>query len=171
LGNMFDFNPNDQRAPKLILDETTGQVVSGGEGGGGQGGQGGGGGGQGGQGGGQGGSGQGGSGKGGSGGGKGQGGHGHDQQTFVCKATGKGKKFVVTCTIESAGRGTGKEAVRLRIVKGSKVLATSRTFLKGTHASTVLNTAKALTPGAYTLRIAISSQAGVSGANQTVKLG
>jgi phospholipase C len=171
LGNMFDFNPNDQRAPKLILDETTGQVVSGGEGGGGQGGQGGGGGGQGGQGGGQGGSGQGGSGKGGSGGGKGQGGHGHGQQTFVCKATGKGKKFVVTCTIEGAGKGTGKEAVRLRIVKGSKVLATSRTFLKGTHASTVLNTAKALTPGAYTLRIAISSQAGVSGANQTVKLG
>jgi phospholipase C len=183
LGNMFDFNPNDPRAPKLILDETTGEVVSGGGGQGGQGGPGGGQGGSGqeGSGGGQGGSGSGGggSGKGGSGGsgsgGSGNGHGGHGQTELVCKATGKGKKFVVTCTVDGKGTGTGtgngKQALRLRLVKGGKVLATSRTFLNGSHASTVLSTAKALTPGAYTLRIAISSQAGVSGATQTVKLG
>jgi phospholipase C len=177
LGNMFDFNPNDQRAPKLILDETTGEVVSD-VGGGGQGGQGdqGGSGQEGSGGGGQGGSGGGGSGKGGQGGsgsggsGNGHGGRGHSQK-FVCKATGKGKKFVVTCTVDGKSTGNGKQALRLRLAKGSKVLASSRTFLTGSHASTVLSTAKALTPGAYTLRIAISSQAGVSGATQTVKLG
>ena len=91
LGNMFDFNPNDQRAPKLILDETTGEVVSGGGGGqGGQGGPGGQGGGQGGSGkegpggGGQGGSGGGGSGKGGAGG-SGSGGSGNGQAAVTAR--------------------------------------------------------------------------------------
>ena len=42
LRNMFDFNPNYPRAPKLILNETTGEVIGGGQ----RGGQGGGGGGQ-----------------------------------------------------------------------------------------------------------------------------
>ena len=79
----------------------------------------------------------------------------------------------MTCTVDGSntGNGNGKQALRLRLVKGGKVLATSRTFLNGNHANTALTSAKALAPGAYTLRIAISSQAGVSGATQTVKLG
>jgi phospholipase C len=183
LGNMFDFNPNDPRAPKLILDETTGEVVSesggpgngqGGSGGGQQGGGGQSGGGQSGSGGGgsQGGSGGGQGGQGGSGGDGGPGkGHGYGSKVS-CRASSRGKSVHVRCTVQGGGGPyKGREALRLRIAKGNDVLASSSTLVRGAEASATLSSGRALPAGSYTLRIALDTQAGVSGTHQTVKLG
>jgi len=215
LGNMFDFNPNDQRAPKVILDDTTGLVVSsgpsggeqvqgsaGGQGSSGQGGSGndgsssqGSAGGQGsgssgnggsaGDGGSQGNQGSGDSGNEGSSGGQGSGsgsaggtgggsgsghGSGGSTLTITCAATGKGQKVTVTCTV-SGGSSRGPSALRFRVVKGAHVLATARTAVHGTSARAVLRAARPLSRGSYTLRVALTSRAGVVGSHQTVKLG
>jgi phospholipase C len=181
LGNMFDFNPNDPRAPRLTLDETTGEVVGGGGGPGGGSGPGGpggpGGGGPGGSGGGSGG------GQGGSGGGQGGSGsggpgphHGRDDSgsKVSCKASGRSGRHVhVSCTVQDGGgsRKGGREALSLRIVKGNDVLASSHTLVRGSRANVTLSSGGSLLPGSYTLRIALDTPAGVSGSNQTVKLG
>jgi phospholipase C len=180
LGNMFDFNSNDPRAPKLLLDETTGEVVSekggkkaaveaaqpavtgqpegaqgspsGQEGSssarqGAPGGQG-------------------------SGGSTGSGSAGKSSAKVSCKASSHGKRIHVSCTLPDSGSNQGREALRLRIARGGDVLASSSTLVHGTHASLTLSSGRTLPPGRYTLRIALDSrQAGVSGANQTVKLG
>jgi phospholipase C len=174
LGNMFDFNPSDTRAPKVILDETTGLVVreSGGSGGrpnaqsgaveqGGQ---------QGAQ-------------NGGAAGSPGvapQGStagpevaRGKDvaNSKLICSASGRGRKVTVKCTVHSPS-GAGNEALRFRIAKGNDVLATTRTLLHGTRASAVLWTSKPLRRGHYTLRIALdSASGGVAGVQQAVRLG
>jgi phospholipase C len=178
LGNMFDFNPNDPRAPQLTLDETTGEVTSVGGGPGGPGGPGGGsgsggGGGQGGSGSGGGQGGQGGGGRGGSGGGGGSG-HHRDKGSgprVRCKASSRGESVHVSCTVHGGGSHKGKEALRLRIAKGNDVLASSSAPVHGSRVSATLSNGKSLPPGSYTLRIALDSQAGVSGVNQMVKLG
>jgi phospholipase C len=176
LGNMFDFNPNAPRAPKLILDETTGEVLGEGGGyGGGPGGSGGGGSGPGGPGaqngpgggqqGGQGG------GQGGSGGNGGPGGHSKGSKVS-CRASSRGRHVHVSCAVSTGdSHGKGKEALRVRIVKGNDVLASSSTLVHGSEASVTLSSDRTLSPGSYTLRIALDGQGGVSGANQTVKLG
>src|SRR4029077_14496807 len=176
LGNMFDFNPNDPRAPKLTLDETTGEAIDGQGGSGGQGGQGGGSGsGSGHQSGSEGGGqqgGQGGGGQGGFGGGSGdRHGNGGFSSKVSCKASGKGRHVHVSCTLQGWGSHGGREALRLRIAKGNDVLASSRTLVHGKRASVTLSSNRSLSPGSYTLRIALDSQAGVSGSNQMVKLG
>jgi phospholipase C len=210
LGNMFDFNPNDQRSPKVILDETTGLVVSsspsGGQGsssGGGSSGSGGGSGSSGnsdssgdqglsdsggssgsgagsgasgnqgssnqGSAGGQGGSGgQGSSGQGSSG--QGSSAHGGTPWSITCSAKSKAAAVTVTCTVGGASS-RGASALRFRVVKGAHVLATARTAVHGSSARAVLRTAKPLSRGSYTLRVALTSRAGVIGSQQTVKLG
>ncbi len=183
LGNMFDFNPNGPRAPKLTLDETTGEVVgdgdsgnqgkggSGDQGSGGEGGQGGKG--DGGQQGGQGGQGQ--QGSGGDGGDGGSQGHrGKGGPKVSCKASGKhsGKHVHVSCTVSDGGSShKGRETLTLRFAKGANVLASSHTSVHGAHTSVTLSSGKTLSSGSYTLRVAIDTPDGVSGFNQTVKLG
>jgi phospholipase C len=172
LGNMFDFNPNDRRAPRVILDETTGEVVGGegGHGGGDHGGAGG----NGGQGGNSGGSGQGGSGQGGSGGqggAGGKGGHRGSGAKVSCRVSGKGRRVHASCTVRGGRSHGGSEALRLRIARGNHVLAGSRTLVHGTDVGVWLTSSKTLRPGSYTLRIALDGVAGVSGTQQTVKLG
>ena len=180
LGNMFDFNPNGPRTPKLTLDETTGEVVGGGGGQDGAGGQGGSGGGQGGNGGGgqQGGQGGGGrqGGPGGDGGSPGH--HGKGALKVSCKAAGKaavtgaGRRVHVSCTVwGGSGSRKGKETLSLRIARGGEVLASSHTLVHGAQASVTLSSGRSLSSGSYTLRIALDTPEGVSGSNQTVKLG
>jgi phospholipase C len=178
LGNMFDFNSNDPRALKLLLNETTGEVVSGGGGKkaaveaaqpavtagqpeGAQGGSSS-----------QEGSSSGSQGPGGSGAGSGIA-AGKSSAKVSCRASSKGKRIHVSCTLPGgSGSNQGTEALRLRIAKGGDVLASASTLVHGTHASLTLSSGRTLSPGRYTLRIALDSrQAGVSGADQTVKLG
>lgn len=166
LGNLFDFNPNDRRTLKLLLDETSGLVLSGDQSGDGDS-----------------------AGNPSSGGNndssEGNTGNGRSSQggssqansgkrgsglTITCSASSSGKKIVVTCTVHDDAV-AGTKALRFRIAKGSHVLATARTILRGSRAHAVLRTKKALKEGHYTLRIAIASKAGVTGVHQTVKLG
>jgi phospholipase C len=178
LGNMFDFNPNDARAPKLILDETSGLVLSeegasSGEGssqvapasqaGAGAAGQGG------------------------AhspsadgaqvgspeGSSSAQGGPGASASTpkLKCGASGAGRRVKVTCTVRGASGRGGALALRFRIVRGGRVLASARALLHGTQASTVMRTDRRLR-GSYTLRVALdSASGGVSGVRQAVSLG
>ncbi len=63
-------------------------------------------------------------------------------------------------------------ALRLRIVRGRDVLASSRTLLRGTRASAVLRTLRPLHRGRYTLRVALDGAGGgVTGVQQAVSLG
>jgi phospholipase C len=162
LGNMFDFNPNDPRAPKVILDETTGLVQSespsspqggpgpeGGSPGGGQGGSGGGPG-QGGYGGGpgQGGPGKGGPGKGSSGGsgsgGQGGSGNGGSGQGGSGASHGKGDTGLkLVCGVSGGGKKvTVTCAVRGAQIKGRRALRLR--IAKGGH---VLASSRALLKG------------------------
>jgi phospholipase C len=195
LGNMFDFNPNDPRAPKVILNDTTGLVVSeSGSSGGGQGGQGGGrddtsggaqqesstgaqqGGSTGAQQGGSGGAQQGGSvgagapgGQGGTGAGQGGRGKGAVAVKLECSASGAGERVKVRCSVRGASGGS--HALRMRVVRDGKVLASSRTLLHGTRASAVLRAGRPLR-GSYTLRIALDGASGaVTGVQQPLSIG
>ncbi len=85
-----------------------------------------------------------------------------------CKTTGGGRKVSISCT--ATGR-EAKTAVRFRIAKGAKILATGRTTVsnKG-RVKITLRPEKALKKGKYTLRIAISRPGGVIGLTQPIRL-
>ncbi len=101
-------------------------------------------------------------------GGKGSGGSGGSKphEKVHCKVNGHGHKIVVTCTIEGGG---GRGAVRYRIERGSKVLGTSRAWLKGTKATSTLRTKGSLS-GRYTLTATVSRTDGVDALSQGVVL-
>jgi 5-hydroxyisourate hydrolase-like protein (transthyretin family) len=68
------------------------------------------------------------------------------------------------------GRGAGTTALRFRVARGRKVLATARTLLHG-RAHATLRTRKRLKSGRYTLRVAIARAAGASSVSRTIRLG
>ena len=170
IGNMFDFNPEAKRAPKVFLDPESGQVVKtparhrhadpdahpassvsvtttvGGtvEG-------------------------------------------GTDPapaaavKTPSVTTSGTPAKLKLTCTTKRAAKSvsvscaaTGTDAkskgiaVRLRLVKGSSMLATTRTTLKSGKVKATLKSRKALKKGKYTLRIAVTHKGGVIGISKSV---
>jgi phospholipase C len=157
IGNMFDFDPNHARAAKVYLDPTTGVVLTGPpsssasatttvgvtvE-------------------------------------------HGNADELPAVAApavsySGKPAKLRLTCTAKGGGRkvsvactATGtraRTAIRLRIVKGRRILATGRTALTGDRAKITLRPKRKLKRGKYTLRIAISRPGGVIGLTQQIRL-
>jgi phospholipase C len=169
LGNMFDFDPNDKRAPKVFLDPESGLVVKTApatavspddkplplphDGGSSQ-----------------------------SGGGPGAGfppppGH-HGAASKVeavklrltCTTKGGGREVTISCVAHGAG--TAKTtAVRFRIVRGSKVLATASTRLRHARASAVLRPKRSLKKGTYVLRVTITQRGGVTATHSSVRLG
>lgn len=169
LGNMFDFDPNDKRAPKVFLDPESGLVVKTApatavspddkplplphDGGSSQG-----------------------------GGGPGAGSppppghHGAASKVkavklrLTCTTKGGGRKVTVTCV--GHGAGTAKTtAVRFRIVRGSGVLATASTRPRHARASAVLRPRRALTKGTYVLRVTITQRGSVTATHSSVRLG
>jgi len=169
LGNMFDFDPSDKRAPKVFLDPESGLVVnkppatavspddkpldlpSGGGNGSGNGG--------------------------GNGAGSPPPGH-HSGASkgakvrlrMTCTTKGGGHKVTVSCVAHGAG--TSKTtAVRFRIVRGSRVLATAATRLRHARASALLHSKPSLKRGTYTLRVTISQPGGVTATHSSVRLG
>jgi phospholipase C len=90
--------------------------------------------------------------------------------TLKCSTKGSGKTFSVSCTASGADAKAKGIAVRFRIAKGASILATSRTTLKSGHVKATLKAKKALKKGKYTLRIAITSKSGVTGISQTIHL-
>ena len=90
--------------------------------------------------------------------------------TLKCATKGSGKTFTVSCTAKGADAKAKGIAVRFRIAKGSSVLATSRTTLKSGKVKATLKAKKALKKGKYTLRIAVTSKTGVTGISQTIHL-
>jgi phospholipase C len=178
LGNMFDFDPNDKRAPKVFLDPESGLVVNKppatavspddkpvdvSQGGGGDS-------------------------QGGGGDSQGNGGAGQGQQgpppahhgagskvapvrlKLTCRTKGSGRRITITCSAKGAG--TSKTtAVRFRIVRGGTVLATASTRLRHARASAVLHTRRSLKKGTYTLRVTISQRGAVSATHSSVRLG
>ena len=185
LNNMFDFAPGATPAPKVFLNPSTGEVTGeeGGEGaaeeGGSQGGSG-----EEGSSGGEGGNaeegdhGNGGGGNhgwpghgGGGHGWPGHGGHGHGHRHFHhryrarCSVNAHGRHVALGCSV--SGRGHG--AVRFRIVRGRKVLGTSRAAIRGGKAHGRVTTRGPLT-GRYTLLATIDRRAGVDALSRTVVL-
>jgi phospholipase C len=149
IGNMLDFNPSDSRAPKLVLDETTGLVEHGPGGPGGSGGSG-------------------------PGDHKGDGGRGkgHSKartERVTCHTHRKSaSRLAVACATKKSSKRT---ALRFRIVRGGKVLGTARALVgRNGHASAVLHSSRPLTHGSYTLRIAISRKDGVTSADRRLRL-
>jgi phospholipase C len=88
---------------------------------------------------------------------------------LACKTSGSGRKVTISCTAKGAS--SGATALRFRIVKGNKVLATAATRLSHGRAKVTLRAKKALKKGRYTLRISISHAGGVAGVTRTIKLG
>ena len=83
--------------------------------------------------------------------------------------TKRGAKAVsVSCSATGADAKSKGIAVRLRLVKGSSVLATTRTTLKSGKVKATLKSRKALKKGKYTLRIAVTHKGGVIGISKTV---
>ncbi len=184
LGNMFDFS-SSRRAPAVFLNPTTGQVEAAPAGSGttttptttdttptttdttptttattppppphGGGGRG-----SGGNGGGR-----------GSGGSRGGSGPRKPDIKVTCTTTRHGNKITVTCKVTGKDAKSGSTALRFRIVRGSKVLATNRTLVKKGHAASVLKTNKTL-HGKYTLRISIAhTGSAVASAASTIRL-
>jgi phospholipase C len=90
--------------------------------------------------------------------------------TLKCSTKGSGKTFTVSCTAKGADAKAKGIAVRFRIAKGASILATSRTTLKSGRVKATLKAKKALKKGKYTLRIAVTSKTGVTGISQTIHL-
>jgi phospholipase C len=158
IGNMFDFDPNHSRAPKIYLDPTTGVVLSGPP-----------------------------HDNGNSSsvdttvGGYVEHGNADDlpvvpavsysgkpaKLTLRCSTKGGGRKIAVSCTATGA---QARTAVRFRIAKGSKILVTGRTGVTKGRVKITLRPKKSLKKGKYTLRIAISRPGGVIGITQPIRL-
>ena len=64
----------------------------------------------------------------------------------------------------------GLAALRLRIERGSHILTTGRSLVKGGEAKVTLHTSKTLKDGSYRLRIAVTSRAGVKGYDRTLTI-
>ncbi len=88
---------------------------------------------------------------------------------LACTTKGGGRKVTVSCTATGADAKARGIAVRFRIAKGASILATSRTTLAKGRAKVTLRSKKAL-KGKYTLRIAITHNGGVTGLTQTIRL-
>ena len=88
--------------------------------------------------------------------------------TLSCSTKGSGRKVTIFCGAKHVS--AGATALRFRIVKGSRVLATAATKLSHGRAKVTLRAKRAL-KGRFTLRISISHAGGVAGVTRTIKLG
>jgi phospholipase C len=85
-----------------------------------------------------------------------------------CTTRGGGRKVTISCSAEHVP--AGATALRFRIVKGARVLATAATRLSHGRAKVTLKSRRPL-KGRFTLRIAISHAGGVAGVTRTIRLG
>jgi phospholipase C len=85
-----------------------------------------------------------------------------------CSTRGSGHKITISCSAKGADAAHGATALRFRIVKRNKVLATGAAKLSHSRAKVTLRSKQALKQGRYTLRIAISHAGGVAGVSRTI---
>ena len=84
-------------------------------------------------------------------------------------SAGGGKKVSIRC--KASGKDAGrKTAVRFRIVKGTKVLATKSVKLTKKQANVVIRPKRKLKKGKYTLRITITQTGGTLALSQRIRL-
>jgi len=88
--------------------------------------------------------------------------------TLACSAKGAGHKVTASCRANGARAST---ALRFRIVRSGKVLATASTRLRKSRATAVLHTKRALRKGSYTLRVTATQRGAVSAMQTRVRLG
>ncbi|MCW3064084.1 MAG: plcC [Solirubrobacterales bacterium] len=88
-----------------------------------------------------------------------------------CGAHGAGSRVVVSCAARGSAATSGRTALRFRIVRGGSVLATARTLLHHGRAHATLHARKSLKSGRYTLRVAIARAGGASSVSRTIRLG
>jgi hypothetical protein len=88
--------------------------------------------------------------------------------TLACSAKGAGHKVTASCRAKGARAST---ALRFRIVRSGKVLATASTRLRKSRATAVLHTQRALRKGSYTLRVTATQRGAVSAMQTRVRLG
>ena len=91
--------------------------------------------------------------------------------TLSCTTRGQGRKVTISCTAKGKDAKASRTALRFRIVKGAKVLATASTRLSHARAKVTLKSKRAIKKGRYTLRIAISRAGGVTGISRTHQAG
>jgi phospholipase C len=87
---------------------------------------------------------------------------------LTCTTRRAAKAVSVTCAATGADARSKGIAVRLRLVKGSSVLATTRTTLRNAKVKATLRSKRALRKGKYTLRIAVTHKGGVIGITKKV---
>jgi phospholipase C len=90
--------------------------------------------------------------------------------TLSCSTRGRGHKITIACTAKGPDANAGPTALRFRVLKAGKVLATASTRLSHRRAKVTLRSRRAVTKGRYTLRIAISHAGGVAGVTRTIRL-
>ncbi|HEY7830589.1 MAG TPA: alkaline phosphatase family protein [Solirubrobacteraceae bacterium] len=79
------------------------------------------------------------------------------------------RRLAVTCRFTAIGI-HGRAAVRMRLVRRGRVLATARAFLHDSQATTILRLER-IPKGSYTLRIVLTSRAAVLGFVRSVRVG
>jgi phospholipase C len=90
--------------------------------------------------------------------------------SLSCKTNGRGHSVSVSCTAK--GTGVSKvTALRFRVLRSTAILATKATRLKGTKASATLHVKTALKKGTYTLRVTVTQAGVVTATNKKVHLG
>jgi phospholipase C len=87
-----------------------------------------------------------------------------------CHLAGAGRRIVVSCTATGTDARRGHTAVRFRIAHGSTVLATAATTMSKGRARATLHPRRTIASGRYTLRIAITRAGGVTGLSRAITL-
>ncbi len=88
-----------------------------------------------------------------------------------CKATNRGRKLTIACSVSGADAKVGTTSLRFRLVQGSKQFATARVVVRGKQAKVVLTAKRPLKRGKYRLNVAIAHSNGSTGAaSQLIRL-
>ena len=91
--------------------------------------------------------------------------------SLSCRATKRGRGLAIACSVSGADAAKGTTSLRFRLTQGSKQLATARAVVRGKRATVVLTARRPLKRGSYRLRIAIAhSNGSVGSASQAIRL-
>lgn len=91
--------------------------------------------------------------------------------TLRCTTSGSAKKIAVSCSVKGRAPSSSSEtAVRVRLMKGTSVLATARGILEHGRVKTTLRPKHTAKKGSYTLAVTVTQPGTVSAQHQTIHI-